>query len=213
MSRFRLVSVWLIVLAMGLVSSVTHAALITDISRGGSSTNLAPQIAGPLGEGSLCFVDRTATTHGPGGHQYKDLPAYLLGADYVMTANNDRTVADFTLGVTLSQPATVYLLIDNRVGDGAKENPPTLGGGVMDWVGTAGFVATGDVVSIDEKGDGTIENYSSVYSLNVAAGTITLYQQNAGSLNMYGVAAIPEPATIALLGLGGLALLGRRKRS
>ena len=196
-------------LILGFAVSIAQAGLITSIERR-NSTNTAPQIAGPLAEGSLCYVDRTPATHPPGGHQYKQIPTGLLGDDYVMVANADRTVATYELDVTLASECKLFLFIDNRVGDGDKATPPTLGNGVMDWVGNMGFVSTGNSLSIDEKGDGSIDNYFTIYSKLVPAGTITLKEQNAGSLNMYGVAA-PEPATVALLGLGALALLRRKK--
>lgn len=196
-------------LILGFAVSIAQAGLITSIERR-NSTNTAPQIAGPLAEGSLVFVDRTAATHPPGGHQYKQIPTGLLGADYVMVANSDRTVATYELDVTVASECKMFLFIDNRVGDNDKATPPTLGNGVMDWVGNMGFVSIGQQLSIDEKGDGSIDNYFTIYSKLVPAGTITLKEQNAGSLNMYGVAA-PEPATIALLGLGALTLLRRRK--
>ena len=201
--------VCLAALVVCFVASIAQAGLITAIERR-NSTNLPPQIAGPLAEGSLCYVDRTAATHGPGGHQYKEIPAEFLGADYVMVANNDRTVATYELDVTLAKKAWLFLFIDNRIGDNVKTDPPNLSSAML-WVGTMGFVDTGKDLSIDEKGDGSIDNYFSIFAKEFSAGTITLKEQNAGSLNMYGVAAIPEPATVALLGLGALALLRRRK--
>jgi len=199
-----------VILLVCFVASIADAGLITSIARR-NSTNKDPCVAGPLAEGSLAYVDRTPVTHGPGGHQWKNIPAGLLGAEYVMVSNADRTVATYELDVTLAQSADLFLFIDNRVGDNDKTTPPTLGNGVMNWVGEMGFVNAGmPLLSIDEKGDGTIDNYFTIYKKFVPAGTITLYEQNAGSLNMYGVAA-PEPATLVLLGLGALTLRRRRK--
>lgn len=195
----KLLLLVVICLCVGQVASA--GLIITDMERR-NSTNTEPALAGPLDNGSLMFTDRT--------HEYENLPAYLIGADYVMLANNDRTVSNVEVDVTLAGPADLYLFIDNRVGDGEKNDPPTLGGGVMDWVASLGFVPTGDQIDADESGDGDIDNYASVYKLSNVSGLITLHEQNYGSLNMYGVAATPEPATIALLGLGGLIL--RRKK-
>jgi hypothetical protein len=153
------------------------------------------------------MVDRT--------HVYAaDIPNLLRGLDYIRQANDDRNIANHTLDVTLSAPATLYLLIDNRVGDNDNATPPTLTS-LMTWVGTGGFTSLNQQFGIDENNDGSINQFFTIYSRSVPAGTIRLFEQNDGTgRNMYGVAAapIPEPSTLALAGLGGLGLVLRLRR-
>jgi hypothetical protein len=112
--------------------NAAQAQIITGVMRGGSSTNPPPIIApNSLDEDKLCFVDRP--------HQYNSIPIDLLGAEYVMVSNDDKTQADFSLNVTLSQPARLYLFLDNRLGHGAtvggdpNMNPDLWAAG-MGWV-------------------------------------------------------------------------------
>jgi len=201
----------LTLLVLGVLVGVTQAGLITGIERR-NSEKTEPEIAGPLVEDALTFVDRD--------HEYNAIPAYLIGAEYVKVANDDKKTADYELDVTLASDATIYLFLDNRLGHGNIEGrdpdlDPDLSAAGMDWVIQLGFEDTGDVIGIDEHGNGEIDQWSSVFAKSVSAGTITLLQQKdktgAGGRNMYGVAVVPEPTTIALLGFGGLALLRRRK--
>lgn len=168
------------------------------------------------------------------------LPSYLLNQEYVMIGNNNRDNAAFRLDLTVSQPVSVFLLLDNRIGDSDAATPPTLGT-LMSWVASGGWqpVATGanrtgntslpDEVGVDEvNGDGTgggtgpgnaINNFNSIFQRDFAAGTFTLEQQNAGGINMYGVVVtppqvVPEPGALALLTTAGI-ILGfapRRRR-
>lgn len=194
-----------LVLVVCFVATIAQAGLITAIERR-NSDKTPPQIAGPLAENSLAYVDRT--------HIYQQIPSYLLGADYVKVANDDRDIntgTGYELDVTLSQDCTLYLFIDTRVGDTVKTDPATIGPNGMFWVQVFGWTYTGDTVSLDESANGSIDSWFSVFKKDVSAGTITLYEQREGGINMYGVVAVPEPATVALLGLGALALLRRRK--
>lgn len=65
------------------------------------------------------------------------------------------------------------------------------------------FIDGGSVKSGSFTWSGTNENYIFLYS-NYAGGN--------GRLDNFEVSSIPEPGSLALLGLGGLALIGRRRR-
>ncbi len=185
--KFLILTVLLAV--VGGIAPVTQAALITAVARrnpDADSGDTEPQIApNPLNEDQPCYVDRT--------HQYNSIPAYLIGAEYVMTANDDKNNSAHELDVTLSEAVTVYLFLDNRLqgsgqGTGGQGVNPDLSG--MPWVAAMGFTDTGDDIGIDEAGDGDIDQWSSVFSKKFPAGTITLKGQPQGyGGNMYGVAA------------------------
>jgi hypothetical protein len=166
-----------------------------------------PYTVPPFGEDVPAFVDRI---HQWNGATAGGLPPHLVGGEYIMIGNDNRPQPALTLDVTVSEPVTVYLLIDNRLTDGNAGDPPEGGAPPaswtrMQWVGTAGFqpVRTGanrfgdpnlpDEVGLDEAGDGlgpgvSIQSHASVYFKTVPAGTVRLGEfGEAGSRNMYGV--------------------------
>jgi hypothetical protein len=125
---------------------------------------------------------------------------------------DDKFTANLQIPFTALTDGTFFLLIDNRMGDdvggnnpaAGTDNPPTLGGGVMDWVLTSGFVDSGVDVGLDESPSGptTIDQSYSVYFRQVSMGeTFTFLQQANGSLrNMYGIAAVsPQVVPIAFV--------------
>jgi hypothetical protein len=207
-------------LMVALLVGAAQAALITDLS---SSTGSA-QHGGFLVEDSLNLTDR--------GHVYNNIPVSLAGkAEYVKLSNNtDRTANPFTVTFTLTEAADVYLLIDHRIGSVYPVGDPKAGqprdnyGGdptthptapdltsVMAWVITNGFVDQGISITVDEGNNGDVNAYARLYKKHFDAGIVTLYEQNnTGNRNAYGVAAIPEPASMLLLALGGL--MASRKR-
>ncbi len=102
-------------------------------------------------------------------------------------------------------------------------NPPTGASGMP--AGLAELVAEqgGRASMIAEDGNdhlGQLQNYVSFYAPTDGEGAITIYgwidpTDWTGNMHMplNGFIVIPEPATVALVGLGGLSLLRRRKRA
>ncbi len=186
----------LITLCLMLVAATSlpaDAQVITSVSRRNPNTassmaqvQISPQ---PLAEGARVYADRT--------HIFKDVPKALIGAQYVLTSNEDKYNPNHELHVTIGQPGTLYLYIDARVGTSirgptATANPVAAG---MNWVAHLGFVDTGMKMTLDENANGTLDSYYSVFSLQVTPGVVVLKAQNDMSAgnpydrNMYGLAA------------------------
>jgi hypothetical protein len=184
-----------------------------------------PYTAGTFGHAAPAFVDRA--------HRYYDdpannlpIPAYLVGAEYIMSGNDNRDNTSYLLDVTVSTPATVYMLIDNRLGDADNASPPAFDATHMQWILDEGWAATAnglnrsadatrpDEVAIDESADGTINQWYSVYKKDVPAGLFQLHQADNAGQNMYGVVItpIPEPSAACLAALGLLALCSGKIR-
>lgn len=176
-----------------------------------------------FGSGAASFVDRT--------HRYLNdvannlpIPGYLVGGEYIMSGNDNRDNAEYRLDVTLTTPATVYMLIDNRLSDGDNATPPTFDATHMQWIVDQGWAATAnglnrfadpsrpDEVGFDEASDDDIDQWYSVYGKSFDAGTFTLLQPDNSGRNMYGVVIVPEPTALVLLSLGAFGLVTARRR-
>jgi hypothetical protein len=88
-----------------------------------------------MGEDARSFVDRPF--HEWNGHLPTGLPAHLVGGDYVKTFNDDKVTDNLVIDVTLSSPATLYVLLDQRL------LPPQ-------WL-LDSFEKTEDIVGLDES--------------------------------------------------------------
>lgn len=184
-----------------------------------------PFTVGTFGSGAAAFVDRNHRYFDDAGNSL-NVPAYLVGSEYIMSGNDNRDNASYRLDVTLSTAARVYMLIDNRLSDGDAATPPTFDATHTQWIVDGGWLATAnglnrtvnlgapDEVPFDEGSDGTINQFYSVYYKDFATGTLALLQADNAGRNMYGVvvSVVPEPGTLALFALGaGVMLLRRRK--
>ena len=156
---------------------------------------------GLFGHQAPTFVDRN--------HRYANhdaaatpptfqIPAYLVGLQYIMAGNDNRDRPTYRLDVTVDTPSTAYMLIDNRLG-GNTADPPTFGPTAMQWILDQNWIATNsglnrtnntavpDEVPIDEGANNDIQNWFSVYKKDFPVGTFTLLQPDNAGQNMYGV--------------------------
>lgn len=108
-------------------------ASVTDNIRLHDTAKYNRVIPAGFAEDCRAYVDRQ---HEWNGVDDRGLPSFLLGGDYVMTFNEDKTATELELTIQLAQPANLYLLIDNRV-------PPP------EWL-TRDFVDTNVDVGLDE---------------------------------------------------------------
>ena len=173
-------------LLVALLAGVANAQFITDVAHRNTDSDATelPEIApNLLAENELTFVDRT--------HVYADIPEFILGAQYVKLANDNKNMSAYELDLTFGMNATLYVFVDTRMGSagGGKGVDPDISG--MGWLTDMGFVDTGEDIGIDESFDGDIDQYFAIFSLAVEVGTVTINGNTEGhGGNMLGVAAL-----------------------
>lgn len=211
---------------VSIANEPTPGAAIGQTYSVGTFGNLSPSYVDRNHRFANHSVDPSAT---PAGFT---IPSYLVGGEYIMSGNDNRDNAGYRLDVTVANPSTVYMLIDNRMSAdtaGTDSNdPPTFDSTHMQWIVDQNWIATNgglnrsgntavpDEVPMDEGADNTINQWFSVYKKSVPAGTFSLFQADNSGQDMYSVVVVPvpEPSTALLgCGLAGIALLHRRRTS
>ncbi|MEE4294569.1 MAG: IPTL-CTERM sorting domain-containing protein, partial [Xanthomonadales bacterium] len=153
----------------------TSFAGITTVTRGGTQpdpANCAPSVsASPMAEGVTSYCDRDYT--------WTDVTGKVVdGAEYLIVANDDKEIGDYSLEVVTDVSGTMYLIWNNLI------TPPQ-------WVTDLGFASTGETVTL-LTGDN--DPVFDVYSLDLLnGGTTTLYGPNDSTRAIYTVAFVEDP--------------------
>ena len=167
---------------------------VSDNIRGLGSSKYYQIVRRGLYDDAPAYVDRT---HQWNGLDRRGLPAFLRGADYIMTFNEDKWMKDLSVTVELARAATLYVFYDTRLA-------------TPRWLPER-FADTGVLLGLDEgtwpggppqavgRGPGaSIDTVFSVWRCDLGQDE-TIHLGNTGAIEngggnaMYGIAAVSRP--------------------
>jgi len=210
----------LVLVLVFVLSSVASASIITgvDRTRGRSAnkppigvydgnTDPLPSDPGGIADGLVIYSDRT--------YPFINTPAGMLGNEWVCMFNDDKNSGEYDVSylVTIGEDAPLWVAVDDRCATSGEF------GSMLGWIELTTYRFPCDIEWADtgmdlyvKENDTTFRPMSVFMTTEVLpAGSYDFGLQPSGN-NFYIIGAVPEPMTIALLGLGGLGLI-RRKRS
>jgi hypothetical protein len=160
--------------ANGQSGTRTDASPLTTFT---GSTAPVSMPAGGLQDGAFIFSDRP--------YPWANTPAELVGADYVLTFNQDKTAGetDVKYTVTFSRAVTVYLTCDDRI----TNQQAAVDLVVAAFAKPGQFKSTGQKLYIRESA--TVDRPMSVFAADLPAGTYVFGAQDSGN-NFYTIAAM-----------------------
>ena len=216
-------------LLVAFTCSMASAQIITNVDRtrgtGGNRSPVGlfdqdtdPLPSGPLADGQIAFSDRD--------YGWMATPAGMMGQEYVRTFNTDKHNRNLMVNyaVTISEPTQLWIAMDDRL----PEEFTTDGGVqvfvsqqeivdmvVHTWAAPGSFVDTGMDLTLNEELNPLEPDrprpFSVYMSAELPAGTYDFGLDPTGK-NFHIIGAVPEPMTLTLLGLGGLALVRRKRK-
>jgi len=165
--------------------------VITSVVRDGVTEGQPTIVYGPrprgLQEGAHAYMDRPKDEDDTRNYHWQDIPTELLGADYVMTYNEDKRpkypdAYDVSYAVTVDQDAILYVFVDQRYAP-------------FPWLADdssgAVFADTDLDIMLNELGGANVLRPFDVYGAEVSAGTYILGPScdEFGGRNFYSIAA------------------------
>jgi FecR protein len=165
---------------------------VSDNIRGLDSSKYYQIVRRGLDEDAPAYVDRT---HQWNGLDASGLPAFLRGADYIMTFNDGRSMKDLQITVDVAAAATLYIFFDGRhkapawLTDRFTDTGVKIGQDEGPWPNGQGarVVSRGPGASIDNAFSVWRRDLGRDESIRLGAQGIQAAQ------TMYGIAAVARP--------------------